>query len=429
MMVGEIVEICLSNLPLQDPASFIIIEQLMGIGCFTRFAVRKLQKDSNEISKCVPKSTLLLVIDCLKSPQVQIGPPSIELLVHFLSNDFLDDADVKRELDSCAEVQETEIKCRVYDVAVGVAAKGFSYFEKVRFILDRIACELLRSDSDVLLQMNLLEILKGLLAQDYGFNYLEERGVLQNLAKKIATISEDPLLNLCIPSLMKFFGNVAAACPQKIFNNYSPLLDLLLECLLNDEDTSLTYAALDTLGNLCKYDDGKRSMDAAFGERVCLVLSKIYQSIANYPSEIKACAFQCLENVFHIEDGAINNQIAYISQKWIESVFGAGSFTTLLNYCNMPFEDLSLSAFGLLKSVVKHQTGRQQVAATGGLVEFLLDRKAGASYEVKRKRFEVIEILSQSSEFNATQITQFNKYVREGANFVEPMVQVEYEPS
>ncbi|KAG5670347.1 hypothetical protein PVAND_000621 [Polypedilum vanderplanki] len=431
LMVCEIIEFCLSNLVLQDQNSFVTIEQILNINCFTRIAIRKLQKDCNEISKFVPKSTILLIINCLKSPQVQIGPPSIELLENFLSNEFLDDADIKRELNSCTEVNQSEIKCRIYDVAVALASKGFSYFEKTRFILEKIINELNTNDSDILLQMNLLEILQGLCAQDYGLNYLEEKGVLQNLARKIQTLNENPLISLLIPSLMKFFSTVASAFPQKIYNNYSPLIDLLFECLMNDEDSTLFYAALDTLGSITKYDDGKRSMDATFGEQICHVLSKIYQSITNYPSEIKVRAFQCLENVFYTDDNEpINNQIAYISRKWLQSIFATpNSFSTLLNYCNMPFDDILLSAFSFLKSIVKHEFGQKKVAETGGFFEFLLNRKPGTIFEVKQKRYEVIEILAKSNEFNANQIALFNKYVREGPNFVEPMSQIDFEPS
>jgi hypothetical protein len=429
--VCEIIEICLSNLTLQDPASFVIIEQLIGIDMFRRFAVRKLQQDCGEISKYVPKSTVLLVIECIKSPQVQIGPPAISLLVNCITNELLDDGDIKRELDSCGDVVQSEIKCRIYEVGVEIAVKGFSFFEKVRFLLDRIVADLQRNTSDdILLQMNLLEIAQGLCKQDYGLDYLEEKGILQNMARRVGTINDDPLINLLIPSLMKFFANIAIVNPQMIFNNYSHLVDLLFDCLINDEDTTLTYVSLDTLGNLCRFDDGKRSMDATFGERMCQVLSKVYQSISRYPSEIKIRAFQCLESVFYVNDNEqVNNQIQYILQKWIESVFSAGNFSSLLNYCNVPFEDLSLSAFGFLVSIVKHPAGQKKVAVTGGWIEFLLNRKIGSTHDVKQKRFAVIEILARSNEFNATHIALLNKYVREGANFVEPMSQVEFEPS
>lgn len=431
-IIFDILDMSLSNLVLQEYSSFSIIERIIKMEKFTQIAIKRLQTNSDEIAKTIPKSTVMMVIDCLKSPNVNVGPPSIKLLTDFLSNELLDDSDIKRELNGFLEMQApTEVKCRIYEVAVALSIKGYSQFERVRFVLDSIIDETKKANNDdVLLQLNLLEILKSLCVQNYGLDYLGDKGLLQDLAKKIETIGEDPLVNLMVPGLMKFFASIAVLYPNKILRNFPVLIDMLNDCLLNDsDDLSLIYSALDTLGNLWNNDEGKKTLDSNFGEQTCQVLSKIYQNLPTYQGEVKNRALSCLEHAFVVDDSdeMMNNQIVYICQKWIDAVFGDTNLQLLYNYCNTPFNDLSMCSYGLLKSLVRHQGGRKKLAATGGFVESLLDRKLGISYEVKKIKYEIIETLSKSSDFNATFIALFSKYVREGPNFVEPMVEVAFE--
>lgn len=311
-------------------------------------------------------------------------------------------------------------------ILVGMSAKGFSFFEKIQILLGRCLNDL-QHDDDVLLQLNLLEILQNLCSQDYGLHYLENKGVLHNFARKIERISDDPLTNaLLVPGLMKFFANIAALNPEKIFQNYPILVDLLFELILNGDDFSLIFTALDTFGSLSKFDEGKKLLDSNYSEMCCQIVSHIFKNVSNYPSDIKPRALFCLENVFWVNDEEmINNQISYICQKWCNSIFKESDFTPLLNYCCTPFEDISLSAFGLLKSLVKHPFGQRGVCKTGGFVEFLLDRRRCSNHVIRQKKFEIIETLTRSNEFDATTTAQLCKYVREGINFVEPECEIE----
>jgi hypothetical protein len=53
--------------------------------------------------------------------------------------------------------------------------------------------------SDILLQMNTLELLTKLALHEHGLRYLKQHGVLSALANKVATINEDPLASVILP--------------------------------------------------------------------------------------------------------------------------------------------------------------------------------------------------------------------------------------
>lgn len=115
-LLCEILEISLSYLKLQGENDFLIIEKILELKPFSAVAVKKLQSDCREIS-AVPKSTILSLINCLKSRETNVGPPAIKLLTQFLTNDLLDDGDIRRELVTCTESSVSEVKCRIYEVA------------------------------------------------------------------------------------------------------------------------------------------------------------------------------------------------------------------------------------------------------------------------------------------------------------------------
>lgn len=426
---NDILDISLSYFKIADSDSFGIIEMLLkSTPQITRIAIRKLQHDCKEISSFVPKSTILSLINCLNSDH--IGPASINLLIEFLRDDLLDDDEIMHQLSSSLDTSKTEAMCRVYEVCVGIGIKKFTSFEKVQFIIERCLNHLTSGSDDVLLQLNLLEIIQKLCSKDYGFSYLESKNVLQNLARKVEGINEDPLSALLLPGLMKFFGSVAAIYPQKIFQSYSFLFDLLFNCIL--EDTSLIYSALSTLGYLSKSEDCKKMLDGQvpFRNKFIQILAHIYHNISNYPNDVKLRALDCLQNAFALddEDEMINNQIASICENWYIGIFGT-DMSSLLNICKTPFDDLSTAAFDLLKSLSFYAFGQEGIARTAGFLEFLLDRKVGTSIELKQKKYEVIEILARSSVFDATVIAQFSKYLRNGVNYVEPMTEVSFESS
>ena len=54
-------------------------------------------------------------------------------------------------------------------------------------------------NSDILLQLNALELLTKLAVFESGLQYLQQHGIVTALANKVTAISEDPLVSLTLP--------------------------------------------------------------------------------------------------------------------------------------------------------------------------------------------------------------------------------------
>lgn len=333
-----------------------------------KVAVRFVEKNLLQTPALHNVSTALLFIECLQSSETSIGVPSIQILIDLLSmQNFLDDSAVKQQLVSALEGADETVALRVYSIAVGISRKGPAMLDKAEFLLERCLSEL--DKTDMLVLMNVLEVLKDLCLESSGLVYLENKGVFAKLMKKVETAGEDPLSSIMVPGLMKFFGSVAVIFPEKIFNVYPGLINLLFNCLLSD-DFLLLFTALDTLGNLARFENGKRALDALDADQCVKVMSHISKAIPIYTSELKVRAINCLENVFWIDPtNPKNNQINYICKKWFSCVFGS-DLSSLLGFCQNPFEDISVSAFKCLLALSHHDFGQLAVATTGELCCF-----------------------------------------------------------
>lgn len=434
----DILEMCMANLKLsEEPDLSDLVEKIIKHpnAKVKTVAVRFVEKNLVKCPALHNVGIVLLFIECLQSDETSIGVPSIQILTDLLSlGNFLEDAAVKQQLtrlgtrsvDPPGVLPEANqiVALRIYSVAVGVARKDTAMLDKIEFLLEKCVAEI--DKDDILVMMNVLEVLKDLCLESYGLVYLENKGVFAKLMKKIESIEEDPLAGILVPGLMKFFGNVAVAYPEKIFNAYPALINTLFKCVLSD-DFQLLYTAFDTLGNLAKFEDGKRALDALDSDQCANVLKHISSSIPNYPSEVKVRAISCFENVFWIEPmSPRNNQINYICQKWFQCVFGT-DLAILLGFCQNPFEDIAMSSFRVLRSLSHHDFGQRAVSSTGGFVEYLLDRNSKASHGIKQIKYEVIQILAESNAFNAAITLLLQKYVREGFNYRQAITDVAFE--
>lgn len=424
----DILEMCMTNLKLNDePDLSEIVDKIIKHpnARVKTVAVRFVEKNLLQCPALHNAATLSLFIDCLKSSETSIGVPSIQILIDLLlSQNFVDDPAVKQQLLGALATADDVIALRIYSIAVGVARKDARMLDKMEFLLEKCIGDI--EKGDILVMMNVLEVIKDMCLESYGLVYLENKGVFDKLVKKIESINEDPLATMLVPGLMKFFGNVAVIFPEKIFNAYPALVHTLFTCILTDE-FHLLYTALDTLGYLAKFDEGKRALDSLDGDQCLKVLHHISSAIPSYPSDLKVRALNCFENVFYVDPSRPrNNQINYICQKWYGGIFETDLYV-LLGFCNNPFEDIAMSAFKLLRLLCQHDFGQRGVAATGVFVEFLLDRHTKASHEVKQIKYEIIQVLAESNAFDAAITLQLQKYVREGFNYVQGITEIAFE--
>lgn len=373
-----------------------------------------LEKLANSISehKLIPPEFIeSLLVDLLLAKDTSIAAPTEKLMIMLYGLENKRTKDLSSKLLSKINLCNAEQACRILEVAVQVSLKSN---ENLREMEEIIKFCLLKQEfrDDILFQMNLLEILQNLLNVSYGFEYLERNGILKNYAEQI-TSPENALL---APGIMRFFTNAAIGNPSRILNEYSPLVELLLTTIRDEDDYQVP--TLETLGQIFLTNESKKILHEKYDRLCCETLKKLFTSIPNVPSDMKSRVFECFEKVFTIDDPAnMNNQITYICERWFQQ--SGISFSSLLGYCKQPFQDISLASFRLINALISHAFGRKALAQTGGFVEFLLDRKSISSYEIAMIKYDIIKNLSTTTEFDVSTITSFCTYVRNGAYFSE----------
>lgn len=97
----------------------------------------------------------------------------------------------------------------------------------------------------------------------------------------------------------------------------------------------------------------------------------------------------------------------------------------MLNFCRNPFPDIKIAALTFLKVIVTPVWGQKALEQTAGFIEFLMDRNIEFNKDAIHEKYQIIEILSQSNAvFDTVSLGQLKKYVRQGAFYVEGVMDV-----
>ncbi|KAL7743912.1 hypothetical protein ACLKA6_003134 [Drosophila palustris] len=367
----------------------------------------------------LPSSELLFyVLDELQQPETQASVVAMDILNMELTN-WLTDAGVQSKLVQLLQQNEV-VCCRVYELAVMLAKHSAASLSSVEFILDAALSEL--DNDDVLLMSSVMEILVPLAEQNHGLSYMERRRVLDIISSRVERIEENPLDALILPSIMKFFGKIAAVQPQKIIAGYPQMLACLFQ-ILESNDESMLPTALDTLANLTSTVQGKMLMQSHFQPAMEQLLRKYSAHMKLLSPPLKIRLLNSLDVIYTLE-GNPSTELNKILLGWYECFAGGQQVNHIMELLNTPFPDLQLAALGLLKTVCQYDWGIKAVQKTAGAIEFLLSRQQDLDKDVKYLKWQIMQLLSVSSEFTATETVRFTAYVNEGPLYQQSVVNI-----
>ncbi|XP_039496645.1 26S proteasome non-ATPase regulatory subunit 5 [Drosophila santomea] len=373
--------------------------------------------------RTLPNNELIfLILDELKQPNTEGTSLAINILSIVLVQ-RLSDADVQAKLVHLLQQNEI-VRCCAYELAVVLAQESAASLSAVKFILDAALSEL--DNDDVLLQASVMELLVPLAEQNHGLSYMERRRVLDIISTRVQRIEEHPLDALLIPSIMKFFGKIAAYQPLKIIAGYPHMLACLFQ-QLQSEDESILPTSMDTLANLASTPQGKMLLHLHFNAAVEESF-KIYGSYTKKLSApIKERLLNSLDVIYEVETPP-TKELNIILKSWYECFAGGAHANVIMDLINTPFPDLQMAALALLKTICKYDWGIVALKNTGGAVEFLLSRQRDLHRDIKYIKWQIMEILSASAEFSPTETVRFTAYVNEGPYHVQADLDIATEP-
>ncbi|KAH8374150.1 hypothetical protein KR200_000663, partial [Drosophila serrata] len=380
------------------------------------------QVRSGQVHQLPNNELLFLVLDELKQAETEASAVAIKILSIVLVQ-RLNDAGVQAKLVELLQQNEI-VRCRAYELAVNLAKTSASSLGSVEFMLDAALSEL--DNDDVLLQASVMEILVPLAEQNHGLSYMERRQVFDVISNRVQRLEENPLDALLVPSIMKFFGKIAAVQPQKIIVGYSHMLICLFEQLQSEDETILP-TALDTLPNLAGTPQGKMLLHLNFQPAMERTLMKYGAYTKKLSAPIKVRLLNSLDVIYAMETPP-TKEIDNVLKGWYECFAGGLQANHIMDLVNTPFPDLQLAALALLKTLCKYRWGVAALRNTGGAVEFLLSRQKDLHKDVKFLKWEILELLSVSPEFSPTETVRFTAYVNEGPYHIQADLNIATEP-
>ncbi|XP_003699936.1 26S proteasome non-ATPase regulatory subunit 5 [Megachile rotundata] len=315
-------------------------------------------------------------------------------------------------------VKNDIITFRIYEVVVDVAKSSKEGLEaSARSGFLNSLFDILESE-DILLQVNALEILTQLALTEEGLCYLEQQDVLRKLVQKIAQANENPLSNLLIPGLMKFFGNVACHWPNEIFSKYPIVISALFE-VIESGDQTILGVALDTLGHISTSVEGKYTLQA-LGDALPCTLKKIAEVIQRMPTELRIRGLNNLALILDVPKAEQDNRILSLTKSWFDALC-SDPMGMIVGICRQPFADIRQAGLEVLVVLASQVWGQEYISSCPGLVEFLLDRNIETFKECKEVKYEVVKQLAQAEQniFDASIMQKFTEFISQGPHYVD----------
>lgn len=181
-------------------------------------------------------------------------------------------------------------------------------------------------------------------------------------------------------------------------------------------------------GQLARSYDGKILLNELHASKLNETLNDIGKSIHNLPILLQTRALYCLETLFQTDATELpNNQICSITEYWFSSLTGTNQLTFVQDFCRNPFPEIKIAALGLLRAICTYKWGQRALCETAGFIEYLLDRNTEFHKDAILEKYDVIKTLADSSVFDASTILQIRQYIKDGAFYVQGVMEVAVE--
>lgn len=428
LLASDILSMCLKSLSTDLSETFSFIEKFLPHYNLNvqKFGLRELERTLNDAPDSFGTETLVvLVAKCLASNEASVGTPSIGLLVRMIPN-FVERGRVENALHPLLEESDI-VRCRLYEVAVKVGLQSIRLMNFMKPFLQPAVKEL--DADDILLQLNILQILSELVKEQYGITFLVCNDVVDKILYKIQHLECNPQESILKPPLLVFCAKLSGIKSPTIYERtYPKVINMLFECVTSD-DLSILPVAYDSFGYISHQHDGKSLLYYHFGALMKSTIKHFSTVIRTLPHDLKVRLIRCIDCIVQPEHdiGAVDNELSTIAQTWYNYLTDEENLNFVMDYLRTPFSDMKRAALSMLKSLIRYDWGQLYLRNTGGLLEYLLDRKQETDKDVKLEKYEIIRNLTRSKVLDSQTIAELKKYVSEGPFYVQAVLEVAVE--
>ena len=338
--------------------------------------------------------------------------------------------DVQNMLTS-SDKKDAIVSLRIYELLVSVSNTSHKSFAKVEGFghLNRLLVDFIKySESDPLVTLNLLEIVKDLGSTSYGTEYLKTSDILKIVSERLNSSESDLFGNLLTPGYIKLFGALAAN-EATILEKYPSVLNRLKHCL-SETDTNIMLCAIDAIAIICRKNSGKAIINRE-SDLLNIYMSTMSSLIKSGSIELKSKALMALNIMLKVEEPDPQNVGTSFAESCFRRLLDEQRLATLLKTCKEPFLETRLAAIECLRVLASHLWGQKELAAFPGFLEYILDRKTEVDKKGKEAKYLVVRELLRSpfinTSFTKEAIIQLKAYDKEGPYYVASETAVAFE--
>ncbi|XP_071455423.1 26S proteasome non-ATPase regulatory subunit 5 [Hetaerina americana] len=319
------------------------------------------------------------------------------------------------------------IRYRFYEVLVEIASsspEGLSAVVDTRFLLLMMKEAMAEGSVDILTQANALQLLGKLASPEHGAHYIDEMGVAEALARKLARVNEDLLsCSFVLPELLKFFGVIGHIRPHEVLSTY-PAFPATLFDTLSSSDVCMIGVAMETVCYVGMTAKGKQALYSQYGKQMAKFMRRLGELIVILPTPLRVSALNGLSSLMTLKAEEQDKELLAITQRWFDGMsptkLGSTQWASaelVASICRQPFTELQLAALQVFLSISVLPWGQRLIATCPGLLELLTsyDNEEG---KVRESKYAVSKALlgspSTTNSLSESQMLRLETFVRAG---------------
>nr|XP_039265803.1 26S proteasome non-ATPase regulatory subunit 5-like [Styela clava] len=384
--------------------------------CVTNIGNRALMEGKNVIAK---------VIELIGDDDMSIAHSAVQFLSDFASYSinaakFLLQGELLEKFQAVMRKNDN-VRYRGYDVIVKIQSKSIEHLSVCDSsgLLRNLVNELM--GDDVLIKVVCVSTLSEMALRKHSLQYLNKNGVVNKLISMITNAASDPLADLYMPEIVKFFGKMSyQEGPQHVIQIFPQFLDTLFS-LVDEFDLVKKKIGIETLGFIGQSMEGKNVL-AKEGNRSKAAVTEIGKIICTEGSDLRLISINAMCQLLDIAPLDQTEDIVALLARWFRCI-SSSPIDAILFLCRQPFTSVKCAGFHLIKTIAKLEFGMAAMVEFPTFVEFILDRSSDNNKESKDARFEAVKAIAESPQcmhiFGNNNYLKFRSYVLEGPLYEE----------
>lgn len=381
---------------------------------------------------------------------------------------FDDNNELLNELEHVSKLGSTQ-KFRVFEIIANLACISNEHLVNIseaKLNLSSKINSFLNNQSDVLEQLNCIELICDLVRTSHGYEFIQKTGHLNHLIQKLEVVDDSNVYSSILrPSIVKFFACIARERVSQVKEHFPIFFTYLFKTgvdenvVKNLESISLS---IETFCYLFEANLVKKFIIENFSTEFQILLERLVWMIKNSINDkLKTNSLKCVAELISADPSLLKvdntdqkwTESPWITSEWInlsKSIYGYISakysheqlFNLCLSIAKEPFSEKRHAAQLYFKAMAQTQWGLTLLFTPNKfnceetfLNGYLLNRSIELEKEGLETKLELIKLIVANLEVNKTLINiigdvayeKLREYLSQGAFFAKSQAQVAFQ--